>query len=57
MNEDINKDILKKIEESSQPDNIKDFLKEVLDVEYEHVDVERPQLKKPYDNLINKYKG
>lgn len=57
MNSDINQDILDKIKNSSQPENIKGFLYEILDLEYDHIDESNPQLKKEYVKLINQYKG
>ncbi len=56
MNEDINPEILKKIKESSQPENIKQFLYEILDLEYEHSDEKNPKLKNPYHKFIEHYK-
>ena len=56
MNEDINPEILKKIKESSQPENIKQFLYEILDLEYEHSDEKNPKLKNPYHEYIKHYK-
>lgn len=56
MNEEINPEILEKIKNSSQPENVKQFLYEVLDIEYDKSDESQPRVKKEYNELIAKYK-
>lgn len=56
MNEDINPEILEKIKNSSQPNNVKEFLYEVLDLEYDKSDEAQPRVKSEYTKLITKYK-
>ena len=57
MNEDINPEILEKIKNSSQPNNVKEFLYEVLDLEYDKSDEAQPRVKSEYTKLITKYKN
>ena len=54
MNAEINPNILKKVDK--QPENIRDFLYEILDLEYDRLDEKNPQLKDDYIKLIKMYK-
>lgn len=56
MESDINPNIVKKIKNSSESENLKNFLYEILELEYDHIDETKPQLKKDYFKLINNYK-
>ena len=55
MNAEINPNILKKVDE--QPENIKDFLYEILELEYNKLDEKNPVLKDDYIKLIKRYKN
>lgn len=55
MNAEINPNILKKVDE--QPENIRDFLYEILDLEYHRLDETNPNLKDDYIKLIRFYKN
>lgn len=55
MNE-INEEIMKRVDNVKE-ENIKNFLKEALVVEYKFRDRNRPHVKKDYLKLINKYFG
>lgn len=55
-NKDINPDILEKIENCSQEDNVKNFIFELLDLEYDKRDESKPIMKKKYRKLIDQYK-
>jgi hypothetical protein len=52
---DINKDILNKIENCNEPENIKNFLKDALQLEYDVNDQSKPNLKKKYIKMIYTY--
>ena len=54
MNNDINDDIIKKIEGRNISENKKRFLKEALELEYKNRDVGE-QLKNKYVELVNEY--
>lgn len=56
MKSEINPDILKKIENSSQPESMKKFLFKILELEYDKLDENNPKLKEDYVKLIDKYK-
>lgn len=53
---DINPQIREKIENSSQPENVKYFLIKILEVEYDKIDESNVKLKDEYLKLINKYR-
>lgn len=55
MNAEINPNILKKVDE--QPENIRDFLYEILELEYDKLDQKNPVLKDEYIELIRIYKN
>ena len=55
MNAEINPNILKKVDE--QPVYIRDFLREILELEYERLDESNPVLKEDYIKLIKFYKN
>lgn len=57
MKSDINPNILEKIKQSSQPDNVKEFLYDILELEYEKLDESNPKLKDQYIRLINQHKN
>ena len=52
MESDINPNIIKKIKNSSESENLKNFLYEILELEYNHIDETKPQLKNVYFKLI-----
>jgi len=54
MNNNINDKIIEKINEISDK-NIKDFIIEALEIEYEFRDYDKPRNKEKYNNLIEKY--
>jgi len=54
MNNNINEKIIEKINEIPK-NNIQDFLKEALELEYEVRDQEKPHIGNKYRDLINKY--
>lgn len=54
MNVEINPNILKKVDE--QPENIRDFLYEILELEVNKLDEKNPILKDDYIKLIKRYK-
>ena len=56
MKSEINPNILKKIESSSQSENMKKFLLKILELEYDKLDENQPKLKEDYVKLIDKYK-
>lgn len=56
MKSDINPNIIEKIRESSQPENVKEFLYDILELEYEKIDEANAKLKDDYIKLINQYK-
>ncbi len=56
MTSDINPKILEKVENSGQPDNIKNFIYEILKLEYDKLDETNPRLKEDYKKLIKEYK-
>ena len=56
MKSDINLNIIEKIRESSQPENVKEFLYDILELEYEKIDEANAKLKDDYIKLINQYK-
>lgn len=53
---DINPEILAKIEKSDQLENVKKFLNEALQLEYDYMDYSKPRLKKKYSDMVRKYK-
>lgn len=56
MRSDINPKIIEKIRESDKPDKFKDFLYEVLELEYEKIDETNAKFKTDYIKLVNQYK-
>ena len=56
MKSDINPNIIEKIRESSQPENVKEFLYDILELEYEKIDETNAKFKEDYLKLINQYK-
>ena len=53
---DINPQIREKIENSSQPENVKYFLIKILEVEYDKIDESNVKLKDEYLKLIKQYR-
>ena len=53
---EINKEILDKIDESDESDNVKDFIRKALEWEYEKIDEQNKKKKKKYDNLVKRYR-
>ena len=56
MSSDINPKIIEKIRGSSQPENVKEFLYDILELEYEKIDETNAKFKEDYLKLINQYK-
>ena len=55
MVDNINKKILKKIEELNTDIEIKSYVKDILLFEIEHMDESRPQYREEYLNMMKKY--
>ena len=55
-NSEINPNILEKVRESSAPENVKEFLFDILELEYEKLDENNARLKDAYIKRINEYK-
>lgn len=53
---DINPAIINKIKNSDETESMKNFLYEILELEYDHIDESKPRLKNDYIGLINTYK-
>lgn len=53
----INKDILDKINDLDEPDNVKNFIKKALVWEYDNIDEKRPRVTPKYNSLIDKWIG
>lgn len=55
MSNEINKEIIDKLKESENDENIKNFINEALKLEYSVIDEKRPVLKTKYLKLIDNY--
>lgn len=55
-NSEINPNILEKVRESDAPENVKEFLFDILELEYEKLDENNARLKDAYIKRINEYK-
>ena len=55
LSNEINKEIIDKIDESEIDENIKGFIKEALKLEYSVLDDKRPVLKSKYLKMIEDY--
>ncbi|MBE6500209.1 MAG: hypothetical protein E7Z80_06680 [Methanobrevibacter thaueri] len=53
----INKEILDKIYNLDEPDNVKDFIIKALVWEYDNIDEKKPRVTKKYNSLIDKWIG
>lgn len=53
----INNEILDKIHELDEPDNVKNFIIKALIWEYDNIDEKRPRVTAKYDGLIDKWIG
>ena len=53
LSNEINKEIIDKLDESGLEDNIIDFIKEALKLEYSVIDDKKPVLKNKYLKLID----
>ena len=53
---EINKEILDKIDESNESENVKNFIIKALEWEYEKIDEQKPRSTKKYDNLVKRYR-
>ena len=53
---DINPAIINKIKNSDETESMKNFLYEILELEYDHIDESKPRLKNDYIRLIITYK-
>ncbi|MEM2900653.1 MAG: hypothetical protein QXT63_07660 [Thermoplasmata archaeon] len=52
---DVCERIKKRIREMEYPENIKQFLIEMLNLEFEHIDESRPRLSEDYEKKLKKY--
>lgn len=55
-NSEINPNILEKVRNSDAPENVKEFLFDILELEYEKLDENNARLKDAYIKRINEYK-
>ena len=53
----INKNILKLIEDADISKNEKEFLLNALELEYEHSNMKRPRLDDNYKTFVNEFSG
>ena len=53
----INKEILEKIDNLGEPDNVKNFIRKALIWEYDNIDEQRPRVTAKFDSLIDKWIG
>lgn len=53
----INKEILDKIHNLDEPNNVKNFIIKALIWEYDNIDEQRPRVTAKYDSLIDKEIG
>ena len=56
MKSDINPEILDKIKKNSSSTNVKEFLFEVLEFEYNHINESQPRFKDNYVKYVEKWK-
>lgn len=52
----INNEILDKIDNINQPDNVKEFIKQLLEFEYEVSDRTKPTFSNKYKKFVKEYK-
>lgn len=57
MRSNINKNILKLIDEADISNNEKEFLLKALELEYEHSNMKRPRLDEQYKNFVEEFSG
>lgn len=55
MKSNINKNILKLIDEADISDNEKEFLLNALELEYNHSNMKRPRLDDQYKNFVEEF--
>lgn len=53
----INKEILDKINNLHEPDNVKNFMIKALIWEYDNIDEKKPRVTAKYDKLIDNWIG
>jgi len=53
----LNKEILDKIHELDESDNVKNFIIQALIWEYDNIDEQRPRVTSKFDKLIDKWVG
>ena len=53
----INNEIMEKIDNLDEPDNVKEFIRKALIWEYDNIDEKRPRVTSKYDSLIDKWIG
>ena len=53
----INKEIMEKIDNLDEPDNVKEFIRKALVWEYDNIDETKPRVTSKYDSLIDKWIG
>jgi mannitol-1-phosphate/altronate dehydrogenase len=51
----ISEIILKKIKESTEDENIKELVKELLEIERRHLLIKYPRFSEDYDKIFSKY--
>ena len=57
MRSNINKNILKLIDDADISNNEKEFLLNALELEYEHSNMKRPRLDKQYKSFVEEFSG
>jgi len=57
IREEVNEKIKNKIESGKYPEEIKEFLRKMLLLEFEHIDEARPRIMDEYIDNIRKYAG
>ena len=53
----INKEILDKIYDLDEPDNVRNFIIKALIWEYDNIDEKKPRVTTKYNSLIDKWMG
>lgn len=53
LSKEINKEIIDKLNETELEDNVRDFIKDALKLEYSVIDDKKPVLKNKYLKLID----
>ena len=53
---DINQEILNKVNSSNQSENVKSFIREALEFEYNNITQNKPRFSEEYKRLVQHYK-